>query len=134
MTGSAKQWWLYVFPPLVWAGGLFGLSSITFPPDSSNDWLGFSDLVFNDKAMHALLYAVFALLIFRAFRGRERLPAWRAALLAFLLAAAYGVTDEIHQFFVPGRECDLADWLADLIGASVVVVPALFYAGRERRS
>lgn len=41
----------------------------------------------------------------------------RRFLLAFLLAAAYGISDEIHQSFVPGRDASVWDWLADAAGA-----------------
>jgi VanZ family protein len=27
-----------------------------------------------------------------------------------------GLTDELHQKFVPGRQCDWKDWIADIIG------------------
>lgn len=42
---------------------------------------------------------------------------WLAVLLAVACASLYGVTDELHQYFVPGRACDPADWLVDTCGA-----------------
>jgi hypothetical protein len=44
-------------------------------------------------------------------------PAW----LAVLIVSAFGVTDEWHQSFVPGRSCDVFDWLADTLGAALAV-------------
>lgn len=38
---------------------------------------------------------------------------------AVALASLYGVTDELHQLFVPGRMCDPADWLTDTLGATL---------------
>jgi len=38
-------------------------------------------------------------------------------VVGVLIAAAYGATDELHQYFVPGRQADVADLLADAIGA-----------------
>jgi len=38
---------------------------------------------------------------------------WTAALFATL----YGATDELHQYFVPTRTFDPADWLADAVDA-----------------
>lgn len=38
-------------------------------------------------------------------------------LTAFLFASLYAVTDEIHQFFVEGRSCQLTDWAVDTVGA-----------------
>jgi hypothetical protein len=44
-------------------------------------------------------------------------PAW----LAVLIVSAFGATDEWHQSFVPGRDCDVFDWLADTAGAALAV-------------
>ena len=41
--------------------------------------------------------------------------AWRCS--RFAIAASYGVFDEVHQLFVPGRSGDLYDWFADVSGA-----------------
>ena len=46
---------------------------------------------------------------------------WRGAAWALLAASAYGATDEFHQLFVPGRSCDVFDWLADTTGAALAV-------------
>ena len=40
-------------------------------------------------------------------------------LLAIVVASAYGVTDEFHQLFVPGRACDPVDWMVDTAGAAL---------------
>jgi hypothetical protein len=65
-------------------------------------------------------YAVLGALLLLAVRAT--LPGWsvvRAGLLALAMASAYGVTDELHQFFSPGRVPDPADWAADTVGAAV---------------
>jgi VanZ family protein len=36
-----------------------------------------------------------------------------------VLASAYGITDELHQAFVPLRMPDPMDWLVDTVGAAV---------------
>jgi VanZ family protein len=43
-------------------------------------------------------------------------------VLAILTASAYGLTDEVHQAFVPLREASWQDWLADTIGATLAAV------------
>ncbi|AFZ66416.1 VanZ family protein [Deinococcus peraridilitoris] len=63
-----------------------------------------------DKLAHALEYALLGFLLARATGS------WRAA---WVIAALYGASDEIHQAFVPMRSAGLDDWLADLSGAFV---------------
>lgn len=41
---------------------------------------------------------------------------WRHILYVTLIVAAYGMVDEIHQYFVPGRYASVLDWVADLAG------------------
>lgn len=50
-----------------------------------------------------------------------------AAMLAPILASIYGVTDELHQIFTPGRSCDPMDWLVDTCAAiaGALIVRAL---------
>ena len=66
---------------------------------------------------------------------RLSLPLPRAAAFATLLASIYGVSDELHQLFVPGRSCDPMDWLVDTIAAFVasLVFVALSRAHQKRK-
>jgi len=71
-----------------------------------------------DKLQHLAAFAILA-----AAAGLWVSPAFwkRRSVLALLLVAltgsAYGVIDEIHQHFVPGRSSSFWDWLADTLGA-----------------
>jgi len=74
----------------------------------------------DDGVAHALQYAVLAALLLRGLAGaRWRGVRVRAAALAVLLATLYGVTDEAHQWFVPGRTAEVTDLVADALGAAV---------------
>ena len=61
-------------------------------------------------------YAVLGFLTVRAQKGTTEWPLntifWMAVLFCFL----YGLSDEFHQIFVPGREASLGDAAADTIG------------------
>lgn len=61
-----------------------------------------------DKLAHTLEYALLGFLLSRAFSNPGA---------AFVIASLYGVSDEFHQSFVPGREASIGDWLADSLGA-----------------
>jgi len=39
-------------------------------------------------------------------------------LLSVVSASLYGISDEIHQSFVPFREAEVADVIADMLGAA----------------
>lgn len=77
----------------------------------------------SDKTGHSIGYAILGAAALRAFAGARRAGVtWTTALWAWLLASAYGATDEIHQIFVPGRTAALDDWAADAIGAGAAVL------------
>jgi len=76
--------------------------------------------VFEGQAIHPIEYTVLGILIVRALAGG--LPARIAlstALLGVALTTAYGLTDEFHQMFVPGRYADWNDIVADAIGGAI---------------
>jgi VanZ family protein len=70
-------------------------------------------------------YFLLGALLARALAGGEWSGySWWKASAAWALSAAYGVTDEWHQSFVPGRTPDVGDWLADAVGAAAGVIVA----------
>lgn len=70
---------------------------------------------------HFCEYAVFAVLIAIALTGGKLKP-WQVAIIALAIASAYAVSDEIHQYFIPGRVADPMDWLTDTLGATLGVI------------
>jgi len=54
-----------------------------------------------------------------------------AGIWAVVLGSAYGLTDEIHQAFVPGRSADPRDWVADTAGAVLGALLAVAYLRRR---
>jgi len=79
-------------------------------------------LTFTDKIAHLIAYAVLAAAVALWIPRRMwTASVCRAALLVVLVTALYGLLDEFHQSFVPGRDTSLLDWLADLAGAFIGV-------------
>lgn len=65
---------------------------------------------------------------------RLSLPLRISGVVAVVFASLYGVTDEIHQIFVPMRSCDPLDWLVDTLAALLAVaIFVLIYRLRSRR-
>ncbi len=93
-------------PALLWAALIFWLSSRSHLPEPPLFFDG------ADKLVHVLAYAVLTSLLLWADCGR-RVWLWLA------VAVAYGVSDELHQGWVPLRESDALDVLADAAGALV---------------
>jgi VanZ family protein len=111
--------YVWFLPFLAGCTAIFFVSNMQRPPVP--DALSFR---FADKLLHAVAYgglaglALIGALGRGGWRGRNR---GRAALVALLLASLYGVVDEVHQAYVPGRSSTVGDWVADTLGALVVV-------------
>jgi VanZ family protein len=75
-----------------------------------------------DKAIHFIVYgALGVLFLLPTTNGRWTSLTIKAAASGVALATLYGITDEIHQMFTPGRSPDVRDVLADLLGAAAAV-------------
>jgi hypothetical protein len=106
-------------PAILWAGVIFYLSS---GPVDVAPGLAFEGI---DKVAHAVAYGLLAFLLRLAFRRGNGWQALPASVAAVVLAAIYGITDEVHQLFVPTRQSDLLDWIADAAGASCILLGLL---------
>jgi VanZ family protein len=80
-----------------------------------------------DKLVHGSIYAVLGWLSARAADSSSL----RATLIVLVAVALFGVADEWHQRFIPGRSSDTTDWVADTLGAVTGVLA--FQAARRRR-
>jgi len=141
----------YWLPVLVWMGIIFSASSDIGSFEHSERIIGsLMRLVFpqvSDEAVHATVvvirkcahvgeYAVLALLLWRAWRGKsgQGQAAWRWSKAGFVLAlvALYAASDEIHQAFVPSREASVRDVLLDTLGGAIGLL-CLWGVGRLRK-
>ncbi|MCX7012348.1 MAG: VanZ family protein [Candidatus Sumerlaeota bacterium] len=118
--------WYFVAPAVLCAAAIFWASGLT---GSQIPDLGFS-IPFADKYEHIIAYSVFAALLARALAKGGPLTR-RMAMVCVVVAALYGVTDEFHQIFVPGRFCSAVDWTADVVGSAVGIIA---YWATSRRS
>lgn len=120
----------YWLPIIIFCVAIFTQSS--FPsPEPAVEWLLY------DKLLHFLAYAVLGILFFRAYStlnfGDRRFP---VIFLSILSSGLYGVSDEIHQYFVPFRDADLLDLVADFVGSvcGVLVFSALIHLYSRKKS
>jgi VanZ family protein len=107
---------LYWVPVVVYATLIFYLSSLSHPEDLAPPLFE----VLSDTVLHAVEYGILGVLCYRAFRYAAGDWAARyAILLAIVTSTIYGLTDELHQAFVPFRHADALDLLTDLAGATI---------------
>ncbi|MFN2337569.1 MAG: VanZ family protein [Gammaproteobacteria bacterium] len=93
---------------LAWMGTIFFLSHQPSLPTPSL-------FEHQDKLFHGGAYGLLGLLLAVALHHPARLG--RTLLLVWLLGTFYGLSDEFHQSFIPGRDADSLDLLADSAGA-----------------
>ena len=103
---------LYWMAAAVYAAAIFIQSALPSALDTAS-------MPGADKISHAAAYGLMAMLVGNALAAwpMARRQAVVIAVVAAALAALYGLSDEIHQAWVPSRYADPADWIADLIGA-----------------
>ena len=136
----------------VYAVFLFYLSSLSSPPGPPGigflyglvhilEDMGLKFIVYPfylvyrypDKFFHVLLYMGFGLLLNVALRSsRNEVLTKYAVLFALLIGTLYGITDELHQFFVPYRSASSLDLCADFIGLLCAQLGIIFYFGMKK--
>lgn len=93
-------------------GGIWISSSMTMPGQHV-----FAPI---DKLIHMGEYAAIGLLFARAsLMTWSRPNRLRVAAIGALVGSAFGLSDELHQAFVPGRTASLGDLVADVLGACI---------------
>jgi VanZ family protein len=121
-------WLWYWLPPLVLMAVIFYLSSSSSLPQAQGEWL---DALIK-KIAHIAEYTLLFLLLVRAWRHSLAIS-WasmeRALWAAWLTTVAYGISDEVHQSFVPRRH---ATWYDVVIDVAVPGLLCLLWYGRRR--
>lgn len=108
-TGFKKllTYWLTV---LIWMGVIFYFSSL--PGEDIPALFPLQDIVF-----HAMVYAALAYLFIRALKNTcPKLSMRKLIFFTVVFGIIYGLTDEFHQSFVPGRNASFSDLFIDTVG------------------
>lgn len=118
-NNNLKFFFAYWMPLLIYCGFIFYMSSITVFPG------GISRV--DDRLKHAAEYLFLGILVFRLVDKTRYKRLNYLIIISFCLL--YGVSDEIHQYFVPGRIFSHMDMAFDGLGGVFVV---LFDAIKKR--
>lgn len=90
-------------------------------------------LLIGDKVVHAIMFGGLCGVVSLGMRRSDRNASWWSLIaIPILFATAYGVTDEIHQTYVPDRTFEYADLLADFSGACIVQLVLVLHWWRGR--
>lgn len=126
---QSKKKMLYSLLPFAWMAFIYYLSALEDPFKTT----GFTFEI-NDKVMHFIFYGVLGGLVWNALRFFYT----NKGLIFYttLICAIYGLTDEIHQLFVPRRSFDLLDLTADIMGAIIIstIINQIWRMKNERQS
>lgn len=98
---------------VLWMGAIFFFSSLT-----QTDLKQMPEV--SDILTHGAVYSLLGALLYFSF---NRYPSVKAVLLSSL----YGISDEIHQSFVPGRTPEIKDLVVDTIAALMSVLIIRFF-------
>jgi len=113
MSAAAILWWL--------AAGAYIAAIIFMASRPVPGLLSRLPVPHSDKALHFIVYAVLALLLYGSLaRAGLRNP----AVWAVVLAVATGMADEYVQSFTRYRNSSLSDLLADVAGAAAGILIA----------
>jgi VanZ family protein len=106
---SVKYW----SPAVIYACVIFYVSALSQVSTSLSGW-NF------DKLLHLIEYIPFGILIvFGMTFGSSVNSKKKSAIFSLVLLILYALSDEIHQSFVPGRDANAFDLMADIAGGSI---------------
>jgi VanZ family protein len=106
-----------VYLPLI----LYWLLILTLTSLPGND---LPNVPISDKIEHLMAFAGLGFLLILSLRIQNKFPLIKKhpAWSTIIIVSAYSAFDELHQIFIPGRTCDIKDWMADTIGVTIGVI------------
>lgn len=126
MLTTLRTFVIYWLPLIAYCLFIFIQSS--YPPPEK-----LPSITYLDKVLHFFGYGVLGILFLRAYKTfscshRKQ----RLMLLSLASATLYGISDEVHQHFVPYRHADIFDVVADFIGAACgIYLYQMWYRSRQ---
>lgn len=118
---------LSIIPVIIWALIIYIMSSFNAEESAnqSNFIVNIIASIFNinnisllsliiRKLAHYIEYLILGILVINMFI-KNNIP--KSYLISIIFCVIYAISDEIHQFIIPGRACQIKDILIDSIGS-----------------
>lgn len=108
---------IFTLPSLIFMASIVYLSNQSQVPPILNQ------LFSSDKLLHFCGYFVLGLSI--QFAYASNFSGWtnrKSTLISFLTGSIFGLTDEIHQLYIPGRSCDIFDLAVDMLAVGLSLI------------
>lgn len=86
---------------------------------SSRPWAGEPLFPYSDKLIHAIIYSLLGYLCVWSLRVTTKRGWFKISILSIVAATAYGIAMEIYQMHLPARSAEIADAIANAIGAFI---------------
>ena len=104
-----------------WPLGIYWLILLILTSLPGND---LPDVKISDKIEHFLAFWGLAILLKLTLTVQNKYQKLKKYSSSFtlLIIGIYAAVDEIHQLFIPGRDCQFLDWVADFTGATIAVL------------
>ena len=113
---------------------LFSLAIIYFSHQERIEFLE-DTFYMSDKLLHFIAYFFYGLTIQFALINSNNYNKKKFIFTILIIGSLFGVSDEIHQYFIEGRSSDIFDWIADSLGiASSLLIKnvVLWFKNRVR--
>lgn len=121
MINIVFRYWLPVFAHMAL---IYYLSSRSSFPVNVPPWAFYAD-----KVVHAVIFGMLGLLFLRAWlQGKWQKINLSVSCITIVFVLLYGISDEVHQMFVPNRQPSIGDIIADVFGGIAVVFITSYFA------
>ena len=108
------------------------MGTIFFLSHKAGDEIDLPAFAHSDLVAHMIIYAVLgAAVVYAWSAGFKRRNPLKVVLYSVNICLLYGISDEFHQSFVPGRYVSAMDVLADTVGALLVCIAWWLYSKKS---
>ena len=106
---------------IYWLLGIYWTTLLVLTSLPGND---LPDISVGDKFEHFFAFCGLAVLLNLSLLVQEKYKKLKKYSSSFtlLIVGFYAALDEFHQLFIPGRDCEFFDWIADFSGALAAVL------------